>query len=119
MSPRQQIDDCRCTRAMLYRQDGARVAGLTDNQRLRGSAARLDVLIEAEDVLGIVGVFQLHESVVGGAVGRLHRIGTRVRSEVIHIGGLRPRLDRKSTRLNSSHITISYAVFCLKKKNRN
>src|SRR5437773_8175888 len=26
-------------------------------------------------------------------------------------------IDRKSTRLNSSHITISYAVFCLKKKN--
>src|SRR5690625_6574444 len=28
-----------------------------------------------------------------------------------------PRLDRKSTRLNSSHVAISYAVFCLKKKN--
>src|SRR2546427_7606821 len=28
----------------------------------------------------------------------------------------RPRLDRKSTRLNSSHSQISYAVFCLKKK---
>src|SRR5437667_3978800 len=27
--------------------------------------------------------------------------------------------DRKSTRLNSSHITISYAVFCLKKKKTN
>src|SRR3989442_7053466 len=27
------------------------------------------------------------------------------------------RLDRKSTRLNSSHVRISYAVFCLKKKN--
>src|SRR5437667_7922016 len=27
-----------------------------------------------------------------------------------------PGVDRKSTRLNSSHITISYAVFCLKKK---
>src|SRR5277367_240340 len=27
-------------------------------------------------------------------------------------------IDRKSTRLNSSHITISYAVFCLKKKNQ-
>src|SRR5690349_22895899 len=26
-------------------------------------------------------------------------------------------LDRKSTRLNSSHVEISYAVFCLKKKN--
>src|SRR3712207_8974909 len=28
-----------------------------------------------------------------------------------------PRGDRKSTRLNSSHANISYAVFCLKKKN--
>src|SRR3712207_8955787 len=28
-------------------------------------------------------------------------------------------LDRKSTRLNSSHANISYAVFCLKKKNRH
>src|SRR5439155_3087268 len=27
-------------------------------------------------------------------------------------------VDRKSTRLNSSHVAISYAVFCLKKKNR-
>src|SRR4051812_49818216 len=27
-----------------------------------------------------------------------------------------PSLDRKSTRLNSSHMSISYAVFCLKKK---
>src|SRR5690606_39996833 len=31
----------------------------------------------------------------------------------IDIGG-----DRKSTRLNSSHVKISYAVFCLKKKNK-
>src|SRR2546426_8087882 len=30
---------------------------------------------------------------------------------------LSPDLDRKSTRLNSSHLVISYAVFCLKKKN--
>src|SRR6266540_4547828 len=29
-----------------------------------------------------------------------------------------PSRDRKSTRLNSSHITISYAVFCLKKKKK-
>src|SRR5256885_11567991 len=28
-------------------------------------------------------------------------------------------LDRKSTRLNSSHLVISYAVFCLKKKKHN
>src|SRR5256885_2933642 len=30
----------------------------------------------------------------------------------------RPRADRKSTRLNSSHLVISYAVFCLKKKKK-
>src|SRR5437764_11646128 len=30
----------------------------------------------------------------------------------------RPELDRKSTRLNSSHRCISYAVFCLKKKKK-
>src|SRR5688572_32614897 len=33
-----------------------------------------------------------------------------------HLGTLRG--DRKSTRLNSSHSQISYAVFCLKKKNK-
>src|SRR5690349_23149183 len=31
----------------------------------------------------------------------------------------RPPQDRKSTRLNSSHVEISYAVFCLKKKKKN
>src|SRR5437870_11558911 len=31
----------------------------------------------------------------------------------------RPDIDRKSTRLNSSHVAISYAVFCLKKKKIN
>src|SRR6266496_2173601 len=31
---------------------------------------------------------------------------------------LRPGRDRKSTRLNSSHVEISYAVFCLKKKKK-
>src|SRR5699024_12303129 len=32
------------------------------------------------------------------------------------IGNLPYKIDRKSTRLNSSHVSISYAVFCLKKK---
>src|SRR3712207_7568275 len=34
-------------------------------------------------------------------------------------GSLPPGPDRKSTRLNSSHANISYAVFCLKKKKKN
>src|SRR5437899_7213431 len=37
-------------------------------------------------------------------------------NEVAH--RLRLHVDRKSTRLNSSHLGISYAVFCLKKKNK-
>src|SRR3712207_8470382 len=35
------------------------------------------------------------------------------------LGYDRSHLDRKSTRLNSSHANISYAVFCLKKKNKS
>src|SRR5690625_5809730 len=38
----------------------------------------------------------------------------RCRPRGLYTGG---RIDRKSTRLNSSHVAISYAVFCLKKKN--
>src|SRR5256885_11318623 len=34
-------------------------------------------------------------------------------------GDLADPEDRKSTRLNSSHLVISYAVFCLKKKNKH
>src|SRR5690349_23384324 len=34
------------------------------------------------------------------------------------VGGADPPPDRKSTRLNSSHVEISYAVFCLKKKKK-
>src|SRR2546427_3479101 len=45
---------------------------------------------------------------VQGAAGRLHLPLPRL--------DLQARRDRKSTRLNSSHSQISYAVFCLKKK---
>src|SRR2546422_7336322 len=46
-------------------------------------------------------------------------------SEIVNTGkrprirARKPRRDRKSTRLNSSHGYISYAVFCLKKKKKN
>src|SRR5690606_41050551 len=57
-------------------------------------------------------LFRSHRG-VAGAVGREH----------LHAGqpghGLEMfTTDRKSTRLNSSHVKISYAVFCLKKKKR-
>src|SRR5947207_11443424 len=44
-------------------------------------------------------------------IGHVHR-----RCDVANPGNTGGRKDRKSTRLNSSHTVISYAVFCLKKK---
>src|SRR5690606_41857630 len=51
--------------------------------------------------------------------GSARRVGRRERRRARRAreGRVR-RLDRKSTRLNSSHVKISYAVFCLKKKTR-
>src|SRR5688572_32948179 len=46
-------------------------------------------------------------------------LGRSLSSEQVWgVGSHIPRGDRKSTRLNSSHSQISYAVFCLKKKTR-
>src|SRR5207244_11510262 len=49
----------------------------------------------------------------GVRVGRLEQRGQQLAGDAAH----RLAEDRKSTRLNSSHQIISYAVFCLKKKN--
>src|SRR5262245_63022538 len=43
------------------------------------------------------------------------KIAVRVQQEALALERARHRPDRKSTRLNSSHLGISYAVFCLKK----
>src|SRR5258705_8882864 len=46
------------------------------------------------------------------SLGRIERLSVKSRNAV------RRFRDRKSTRLNSSHLGISYAVFCLKKKKK-
>src|SRR5690606_39633979 len=56
----------------------------------------------------------------GLPVGFLDNPGDRVwESEFVRDNPHQLLLDRKSTRLNSSHVKISYAVFCLKKKKIN
>src|SRR5690606_41317600 len=50
---------------------------------------------------------------VGAPVGLLAAAGVGV---LVERGAVEAGQDRKSTRLNSSHVKISYAVFCLKKK---
>src|SRR5690625_6760014 len=63
-------------------------------------------------------------SAKAGEAGRLFGAVTAadIASAVTASGGPsidKRRIDRKSTRLNSSHVAISYAVFCLKKKKTN
>src|SRR5258708_11337180 len=65
----------------------------------------------------LVGTFAQHRDANGGAFRSLEQIGNVGGAHVV--GGLAVdggNKDRKSTRLNSSHQIISYAVFCLKKK---
>src|SRR5690606_19851555 len=55
---------------------------------------------------------RLATSYMGGVLLGREDIGAFARLKRV------PELDRKSTRLNSSHVKISYAVFCLKKKKK-
>src|SRR5439155_6154411 len=78
------------------------------------SHARLDRLVEGDpDVLienGIVQIDRCRAELITliELEAAAHKQGFSSLSEI----------DRKSTRLNSSHVAISYAVFCLKKKKR-
>src|SRR5688572_31388308 len=56
-------------------------------------------------------------ALVLGALPRFFEQGNRSHALLMGAGWAIVWLDRKSTRLNSSHSQISYAVFCLKKKN--
>src|SRR3712207_6996186 len=51
-----------------------------------------------------------------GNLGHIYFADVPDRLSLEQLAAAYPGLDRKSTRLNSSHANISYAVFCLKKK---
>src|SRR5690349_23403034 len=66
-------------------------------------------------------LFRSHELavVVGGLPRDGHPVREGLEASADDVPGERAGLgDRKSTRLNSSHVEISYAVFCLKKKKK-
>src|SRR3712207_7668523 len=91
-----------------------------------------------DGIIGVSGPYNLEmvesgENPQPSADGMCELCGRRVRADRLTRHHLLPRsrarrmkrrrrgrqeLDRKSTRLNSSHANISYAVFCLKKKTR-
>src|SRR5690349_22996437 len=58
----------------------------------------------------------LQSQLLRGNSRRPHPSGTPRQTKVA--AATRHQTDRKSTRLNSSHVEISYAVFCLKKKKK-
>src|SRR5439155_6185039 len=94
----------------------------SDLRVLRKPAQRLlrDLLRHALDRV----VRRRHRRAERGATAHLGQIGVellhrgdhRLRNLEAMISAVKEFQDRKSTRLNSSHVAISYAVFCLKKK---
>src|SRR5699024_11545569 len=82
-----------------------------------GSGAVDDIVETAQRAAaGGAGVIQVQSKPIAAA--RLLELAEKVAVAVADVNPAAKTLieDRKSTRLNSSHVSISYAVFCLKKK---
>src|SRR3712207_9474786 len=72
-----------------------------------GGQLKTVLLSVVRAIVLVSGLERLVTSIPGERLYPLNELGLLLRCH---------RLDRKSTRLNSSHANISYAVFCLKKK---
>src|SRR5947209_14666702 len=73
---------------------------------------------QAEDGIRDIGVTGVQTCALPiSSVPEALATGALVIEDLNSVGFDERALDRKSTRLNSSHANISYAVFCLKKKN--
>src|SRR5437773_9711381 len=94
-----------------------RIANVARNLDRRTDQARIGLAIDTTEprerraALGEVIAASIEKAVAEGARHAGAAVGRRAPTDADE--------DRKSTRLNSSHITISYAVFCLKKKNEH
>src|SRR5699024_12684796 len=99
------------------------------------SPALIHTLFSADPSSSRTSTLSLHDALpiysrrtgIGGSGSHVHHVFHTVdtffqrHDDAVHhrigIMPLEESIDRKSTRLNSSHVSISYAVFCLKKKN--
>src|SRR5690625_7080270 len=82
----------------------------TEYERIQ---ATVEIAKKAEDIgLDVFATGQHHNPpfIASAPVATLAWIGAQTKKIILSTA------DRKSTRLNSSHVAISYAVFCLKKK---
>src|SRR5699024_12194655 len=86
---------------------------------------KMDILLQQlempeEVVAGPLKNSELHKVIVMKSKQTWHfyiRVEKTLPFDIYHLLVEKLKTDRKSTRLNSSHVSISYAVFCLKNKN--
>src|SRR5690625_6176979 len=92
------------------------LAGLTVAVALVPEAVAFSLIAGLSPLVGLYSAFiiGLITSVMGGRPGMIS--GATGAIAVVIVSLVISHGDRKSTRLNSSHVAISYAVFCLKKK---
>src|SRR5437762_10130658 len=96
-------------------EDGIRDTSVTGVQTCALPICALTALAAPLVVLAILSAIVTNE--IKGRLGALMMAFYLLNTLVAMVIGLTLTKDRKSTRLNSSHRCISYAVFCLKKKN--
>src|SRR5690625_3555339 len=107
----ERLDQVRNGAAVCYTPDGGEhdEAWLTD--RLKGMTSATYQSIYSFSGVDLSGIKQMKEEDLGEVLLGIGLTGAK------NLYAIEKRLeDRKSTRLNSSHVAISYAVFCLKKK---
>src|SRR5690625_5670543 len=94
--------------------EGLNIDSVSINNELGGYLATKKLIESGHTEIGIVcGIKGLSNTTdrLSGYHRALREAGIEISQRFISYGK-----DRKSTRLNSSHVAISYAVFCLKKK---
>src|SRR5205807_7487939 len=97
----------------LIRQHGRNIRGRSSDTRWTSTTCQFHLTSNLQNANSDTLCFaRYHESV--GEPGRVAPVGRRRHEHA----ELAKHEDRKSTRLNSSHLVISYAVFCLKKKKK-
>src|SRR5690349_24250862 len=101
---------------MMRRPPSSTLFPYTTLSDLGGQGSRMDVLTRerAKPALPFGGVHRLVDFALSALYhAEIDDVWVSVQYQVASIDE-----DRKSTRLNSSHVEISYAVFCLKKKKK-
>src|SRR5205807_7820392 len=89
--------------------------------RLQGGVKLVRSAAEAKDIASKILGYPLVTKQSGPHGRVVRRVYVEAGCDIdreLYLGAVLDR-DRKSTRLNSSHLVISYAVFCLKKKKKN